>query len=175
MRVSFKYSQDDLVDATVRFATRSKAIRDIRRRNLFWTVVLLVLVVILMLKISIVMAVGAALTAILMVIVYPYMFDRRYRENLRKIYKERLGDENEFICEVELLPESMKTSGQDCEATIEWSTVEAIVSTDDSVDIFGRKGGCVVRNRAFVSPEERQTFIDLAQKYMNSARSSTQK
>jgi hypothetical protein len=34
MQVSFKYSQEDLVGATVRFAARSKTLRGIRRRQL---------------------------------------------------------------------------------------------------------------------------------------------
>jgi hypothetical protein len=49
------------------------------------------------------------------------------------------------------------------------------VPTSDSVDIFGCKGsGCVVRNRAFISAHERQSFIDLARAYMNKSRSSVQ-
>jgi type IV secretory pathway component VirB8 len=53
MQVSFKYSQEDLVDATIRFAARSKSFQSIRRRQLFWSAVLLMAIVMLILKFSI--------------------------------------------------------------------------------------------------------------------------
>ena len=171
MRVSFKYSQEDLVDGTVRFSARSKALHDIRRRQLFWSAVILGLLALLIFKISIVAMIIAAVAVLVVVIINPYLYDHRYRNNLRKFYKEKLRDEDEFTCEVELLPEGMKTSGQNFHCTMEWSTIEDVVPTGDSVDIFERKGGgCIVRNRAFGSPEERQRFIDLAREYMNKSR-----
>ena len=124
MRVSFKYSQEDLVDATVRFSARSKALRDIRRRQLFWSAVILGLLALLIFKISIVGMIVAAVAVLVVVIINPYLYDHRYRNNLRKFYKEKLGIEDEFICEVELLPEGMKTSGQNFHCTMEWSTIE---------------------------------------------------
>jgi hypothetical protein len=54
---------------------------------------------------------------------------------------------------------------------IRWNDIEEIVPTSDSVDIFGRKGGgCIVRNRAFVSTAERQRFLETATAYLNQAR-----
>jgi len=177
MRVSFKYSQEDLVDATVRFSARSRAIRNIRRRNLLWSVVLLAAIAILVFKLSIIGLVIFLVTALVVVIINPLLYEHFYRNNLRKIYKEKLGNEDEFTCEVQLLPEGLQTRGQNCHSTTEWNEIEDIVPTGDSVDIFGRKGGgCIVRDRAFGSPHERQQFIDLAREYMNSAgRSSTGK
>jgi hypothetical protein len=175
MRVSFKYSQEDLVDASVRFSARSKAFREIRRRQLFWSAVLVAAVAILFLKISIVGMIIATIGALIVVIINPYLYNRRYRKNLRKFYKEKLGDEDEFICDVELLPEGLETSGQNFHCTSEWSAIDDIISTSDSVDIFGRKGsGCIVRNRAFSSADERQRFIALAREYMNKSRGSAQ-
>lgn len=167
MRVSFKYSQEDLVDATVRFAARSKAVKGMRRRQLFWSAVLLASLAILILKVSIVGMLVAAVAVVVVIIINPYLYDRRYRKNLAKLYKEKLGSENEFTCEVELLPEHLKTSSQNCWSAMEWKDIEEFVPTGDSVDIFGRKGGgVIVRNRAFSSAEERNRFIDLAREYL---------
>ena len=88
MRVSFKYSQEDLVDATVRFAARSKAIRGIRRRALLWSVVLSVSLAILFFKFSILATIIFMLTGLVGVIINPSLYDRRYRNNLRKRYRE---------------------------------------------------------------------------------------
>jgi len=178
MQVSFKYSQEDLVDATVRFAARSQTAQGIRRRQLFWGAVLLLALVMLVIRFSIMLTLTAALAALILISINPYLYDRRYRKNLRAFYKEKLGDENEFTCQVELLPEGMRTSGGDCQALTKWGDVQEIVPTTDSVDIFGRKGsGCIVRDRAFPSPAERQRFIEMATAYMNQARgvSATQK
>jgi hypothetical protein len=113
----------------------------------------------------------AAGAALVVVIINPYLYDRRYRKNLVNFYKEKLGDENEFVCEVDLLPDGLKTSGQDCWSTTRWTDIEDIIPTSDSVDIFGRKGsGCIVRNRAFNSAAQRQEFIELAREYMSKSR-----
>ena len=172
MKVSFKYSQEDLVDATVRFAARSKSLRDIRRRQvLFWSLLFLAALILLISRFSVVRMGAAAVTAIMIISLVPYLYDRRYRKNLRAFYKEKLGDENEFTCEVELLPEGMRSSGEDHLSLIKWKDIEEIAPSNDSVDIFGSKGGgCIVRNRAFTSAEERQRFIDTATTYLNQAR-----
>ena len=178
MQVSFKYSQEDLVDATIRFAARSKSLQNIRRRQLFWGAVLLVAIVLLFLKFSIMLMITAALAALIIISFNPYLYDRRYRKNLRAFYKEKFGDENEFTCQLELVPEGMRTSGEDHSGLMRWNDIEEIVLTSDSVDIFGRKGGgCIVRNRAFASAEERQRFVETATAYLNQARgvSATQR
>src|SRR5204863_5678918 len=103
MQVSFKYSQEDLVDATVRFAARSKALQSTRRQYLLWSAVFLIAVVMLLLKFSIMLMITAAIAALIIISCNPYWYDRRYRKILRALYKEKLGDENEFTCQVELL------------------------------------------------------------------------
>jgi molybdate-binding protein len=60
--------------------------------------------------------------------------------------------------------------GDNTRTVYEWKLVEEMVSTGDSVDIFTRSGGVIVRNRAFSSSEERQRFIEMAREYMNQAR-----
>jgi hypothetical protein len=171
MRVSFKYSQEDIVDATVRFSRRSRAIQRVRRRHTFWSAVGLASLAILILKASVLGIIVGAVAALIVIIINPYLSDRRYRKTLREFYKEKLGVEDEFMCEVDLLPDGLNTGGHDCWSTTKWSDIEDIVLTSDSVDIFGRKGGgCIVRNRAFNSAEERQKFIELAREYMTRSR-----
>ena len=79
MQVSFKYSQDDLVDATVRFAARSKALQRARRQYLLWSAVFLIAVVMLLLKFSIMLMITAAIAALIIISCNPYWYDRRYR------------------------------------------------------------------------------------------------
>ena len=176
MRVQFIYSQEDLVDASLRFAARSKSVRLMRRKRTAWLALLAWLLVFVFFRFSFHGAIVGLVAALIVVITDPLVYNYELRKNLRKIAKERYGEENEFVCEVELLPEGLKTSGktsgENIQGTTGWETIEEVVSTDDSVDIFGRKGGVIVRNRAFSSAEERARFIELAREYMNQARAA---
>ena len=169
MRVQFSYSQEDIVDASVRFLARSKSVRLMRRKRTAWLALLAWLLVFVFFRFSFHGAIAGIVAALIIVLTDPLTYRYELRKNLRKIAKERYGEENEFLCEVELLPEGLKGSGENIQRTIEWETVEDVVPTDDSVDIFGRKDGVVVRNRAFSSAEERTRFIELAREYMNRA------
>src|SRR5882762_1068741 len=169
MRVQFIYSQEDLVDASLRFLARSKSVRLMRRKRTAWLALLAWLLVFVFFRFSFHGAIAGMVAALIVVITDPFTYNYELRKNLRKIAKERYGEENEFVCEVELLPEDLKTSAENIHGTTAWETIDEVVSTDDSVDIFGRKGGVIVRNRAFSSAEERARFIELAREYMNLA------
>jgi hypothetical protein len=169
MRVKFSYTQEDIVDASLRLLARSKSVRLMRRKRTAWLALLAWLLVFVISRYSIKGAIGGLVAALIIVIIDPLTYNYESRKNLRNVAKESYGEENEFVCEVELLPEGLKTSGQNIQAISEWETIEEVVSTDDSVDIFGRKGGVIVRNRAFSSAEERRRFIELAPEYMNRA------
>jgi hypothetical protein len=166
MRVQFSYSQEDLVDASLRFAARSKSVRLMRRKRTAWLALLAWLLVFVFFRFSFHGAIAGMIAALIVVITDPFTYNYELRKNLRKIAKERYGEENEFVCEVELLPEGLKTSAENIQGTTAWKTIDEVVSTDDSVDIFGRKCGVIVRNRAFSSAEERARFIELAREYM---------
>lgn len=170
MRVKFTYSQEDVVDASMRFTARSQSIRLLRLKRRIWTSLLVWFVILALFRFTIKGVIGGLIAGLIVMAIDPMIYEYQLRRNLRKFFKERLGDENEFVCEVELLPAELRTSSHECESHNEWETIEEVVSTSDSVDIFGRKGGVIVRNRAFVTAEERQKFIDLARDYMNQAR-----
>ena len=173
MRVQFTYSQEDIVDATMRFSARSKSLRALRHKRTAWAALLSWLLVFAIFRFSIKAAISGLVAALLVVIIDPFTYNYQHRKNMRKIFKEQYGEENEFICEVELLPEGIKMSGKNSQCRTEWETIEEIVPTKDSVDIFGRKGsGVIVRNRAFSSTEERLHFIELAREYMNRAQAA---
>lgn len=170
MRVKFTYSQEDLVGASMRFTARSQSIRLLRLKRRIWTSLLVWFVILALFRFSFKGVIGGLVAGLIAMAIDPMIYEYQLRKNLRKYCKERYGDENEFVCEVELLPAGLRTSSHDCQSNNEWETIEEVVSTSDSVDIFGRKGGVIVRNRAFTTAEERQQFIDLARDYMIRAR-----
>jgi hypothetical protein len=170
MRVEFTYSQEDLVDASMRFTARSQSIRLMRLKRRIWASLLVWFFILALFRFTIKGVIGGLIAGLIVMAIDPMIYEYQLRKNLRKYVKERHGDENEFVCEVELLPEGLRTSSHESQSNNEWETIEDVVSTSDSVDIFGRKGGVIVRNRAFTTAAARQQFIDLARDYMNRAR-----
>jgi hypothetical protein len=171
MQVQFSYTQEDMVDASMRFLARSKTIRSTRWQGLLWTAGLAWLLVFGLFGASFKGALIGLLAASISALIYPGMHRRSVQRRLRKFCKEKFGDTTSFICEVELAPAGIRTQSQNTQSTSEWKNVEEIVVTEDSVDIFTRQGGgVVVRNRAFQSADERRAFIELAQNFVAEAR-----
>ena len=175
MRVQFTDHLEESVDALLRFHKRSKVVRGMRRNRTVLFAIITASLVLIYFRISLRGFIVAAIATLIYVTIDPLFSGYEHRKNLRKLLKERYGDQNELICQVELLPHALKTSTSGLEIAFPWEIVEEIVETSNSVDIFSPNGFCSVRNRAFNSGEERQRFIDLAHEYLNKARPGTAK
>lgn len=176
MRVQFTYSQEDIVDASKRFLARSKTARAWRRQDRIWFAVVLGAAIFAVFYRSPMVGVFVGLIAAIVCVALAAIFYESWLEKrLRKIVRESHGDENAFVCEVELTPASLLTLGHNTRTVTEWKDVDEIVVTSDTIDIFAKHhGGVIVRNRAFKSDTERQQFIDLASSYFESSRPTAQ-
>jgi hypothetical protein len=176
MRVTFTYSQEDMADAGMRFLARSKTIRATRWKNTVFSAALSGLLGFLLFYLifkALFFGLAFGLLAVLVNLALgPSFTEHRTRKILAKSCKERFGDENEFTCEVELSAKGVMVREKNIRQFHPWAEVEDIVVTDNSVDIFASRGGVVVRNRAFTSPEVRQEFIDFALHHLELIRSS---
>lgn len=176
MRVRFDYNQEDMVDASKRFLARSRAIRSWRRQDFMWFAVIVGGAIFAVFHRSPMIGIlVGVVTAILCFGLAAVFYGSWLEKRLRKLIRENHGDENVFVCEVELTPESLLTRGHNTHTVTEWKDVDEIVVTNDTIDIFAKHhGGVIVRNRAFESDRERQQFIDLARNYFESSRPSAQ-
>jgi YcxB-like protein len=171
MRVQFEFTVDDVVDVQLRALRRSRAARSWRWRDLITTSVLTGAVLFAVIPEGIfgrlVMGgLGLALGGLL----YALLNERTVKRRLRKLYEENAGSDNTFLCEVELNESGIHIKQNGMEIIYTWANVKEIQETEDSVDIYTRKGGCVVvRKRAFNGPGEQQQFIELANQYMRLA------
>jgi membrane protein implicated in regulation of membrane protease activity len=101
---------------------------------------------------------------------YPYFHKTGAEKRLRKLHQEILGNDNSFVCEVELTETGFSVNQSNRLIRYDWQTVAEIKETSDSVDIFTRNGGgVIVRNRAFQSAADRLRFIDLANGFLTKA------
>jgi hypothetical protein len=155
----------------MRFLARSKTVRSARWQGLLWTTGFTWLLVFAFFGASLKAGLIGLLAALISALIYPAMYRQSVQKRLRKLCKEKVEDTTSFICEVELKPTGLWTRSLDTQTTSEWKNVEELVVTEDSVDIFTRQGGgVVVRNKAFQSVDERQAFIELAQRFIAQSR-----
>ena len=99
--------------------------------------------------------------AIVCALAYPLLRKRTTERRLRAFWRERLGSEGPFACEVELTEAGVTTRQFGTETTRPWSKARAVEEGQGSVDIFTMDGLIVVRDRAFASPDEKKQFLDL--------------
>ena len=175
MRVQFTHNQEEIADALMRFNARSRVVSEIRRNNASWVALVVGVMAFLIFRFSGSGLIGGMAAAAICIILYPRYARHQQRKSTRKRIRECYGDENEFLCTVELLPEGLRTRTANVESMVPWETLDEIVPTSDSVDIFTRRGGVVIRNRAFSSARERDQFIETVRNSMNQARSQKQR
>jgi hypothetical protein len=167
MRVQFEFTPDDLIDASRRFLARSKVVASWRWKGLGYSAFFIWLLVFTLCTYfyrrpvmgALIGLVAAGLSALM----YPSSHRKAVEKRLLKFNRERFGEANSFLCEVELTAEGVWVRAMNLQVVYEWASVEEIQETSDSVDIFTRDGGgVVVRNRAFETPADKKAFLELA-------------
>ena len=171
MRVEFTYNQKDLIDVNMRILRRSKTVLRGRRQAAIFLIIFFWLAIYVVFiswlgnpYLAVMMLVVSTLTVIAL---HPISHKHALEKRLRSLCKESYGDRDSFQCEVELTPVEVRIRDENTQTVYEWKSIEEVVLTEDSVDLFTRAGGgVVVRNRAFESPAKRADFIALAQQYL---------
>jgi hypothetical protein len=80
-----------------------------------------------------------------------------------RYYREQLGGDGPFICEVELSPAGLITRQLGAETIHPWSHVVSATEVSGGIEfIFGPMGALLVRDSAFQTPEGREQFLTLA-------------
>jgi hypothetical protein len=178
VRVQFDATLDDVVDASLRALSRSKAARSWRWADYTAGVLLtglgagLVLYVLVSGELRerlILSGIGAVVAASL----YPIFYIWTVKRRLRSYYREQLGSRGPFAVEVEVSASGVSARQEGTTTTFEWAIVDCIEETADSIDFHIKKGGIVVvRERAFGSPELMRQFTATANGLLDQARSA---
>jgi hypothetical protein len=168
VRVRFEFSAADLADVARRSADRSKTIRDSRwQAAASWSAVL-GLALFFALSGSFI---ARATFSVAFCLVLFFLFSRWGRSSPNatylKYYREQLGGDGPFLCEVEITPAGLTTRQSGIETKRSRAVVEEIVDTPGGLEFHFRIGGTLlVRDRAFDTPELRLAFLRRAKEFL---------
>src|SRR5947207_2598780 len=110
MRVRFNYTQEDMVDGSMRFLGRSKTIRRTRWQGMAMTALLSwLLMFAVFFRQPLVGALLGICTAGVSALLYPAVHKNAVTKRMRKYIREKYGEVNSFVCEVELTPNGFLT------------------------------------------------------------------
>lgn len=175
MRVQFEFTDEDCIDVTKRILARSNLLAWKWQALLIgavftWVTGALIFIVIFSFSPSRGLLVGLFLAGVSSLL-YPSSHRRAVEKRLRKHHWANHDGAESYTCEVELTDAGVWTRAMQRQLTYEWESVEEIVVTGESVDIFARNcGGVVVRSRAFQSADEQARFVELAKQYLEQSR-----
>ena len=170
MKVQFDFSAGDLAEVTSRASDRSPVVRGWRRQGrMIWAVLVSLLVYAVTPGQPTGRAVFAALVCVLLVIVIPRLSRASSRNSrMLRYYREQLGGDGPFVCEVELSPAGLTTRQLGAETTHPWSHVASATEVSGGIEfIYRPMGALLVRDRAFQTPEGRAQFLALALRHIS--------
>jgi hypothetical protein len=167
MKVHFEFTAKDLAELSERTLGRSRVIQGARlEARLFWAAIVGLLVFALCPGEVLPRAAFSALFAGGLFALMPIFNRGSSSSNTLKYYREQLGGDGPFVCEVELSPAALITRQLGVESKHPWSHVGSISDGPDGIEItYKPMGELLVRSRAFPNLEVRQQFLTLAQKY----------
>jgi hypothetical protein len=176
LKVQFEFSIADLADVARRAGDRSQVIRDWRwQARATWAGLLCLALFFALDGGLLVRAIYSILIGIVLLAIYQRLWGSSPDGRLLRYYREQMGGDGPFICEVELSPQSVTTRQCGTETTRPWSSVADIVDTPDALEFAWRGGGLlVVRDRAFQSPQQRSEFLSAARGFLADARDGAQ-
>lgn len=165
MKVQFEFSTADLAEVARRTVDRSPLVRRWRARNVVAGGVLCALLAFAFTPGDLTMRLASGLLiapAIFAITVY--LFSRRNgRTRIKAFYRESLGGDGPFMCEVELTPAGVVSRQLGQELHHAWSHVASVDEIPGGIEfVYKPIGSLLVRDRAFSDSTVRADFLSLA-------------
>ena len=173
-RLTYDATIEDAVDASWRLANRTRAFRRQLKINVVcvgiaagivlfaaWMYIVGTSPVNIMLG-----GVVAMLFAMVFAAVFVRIFEKEIRSQHRKVVAEQFGGQPLLRSELELRPDAVWLRQAGMEIQFPWSACTAIHNNAGDIEMNFTPGICIVYNRHFASPAERQAFIETAQRLL---------
>ncbi|HEY2864653.1 MAG TPA: hypothetical protein VGK37_13630 [Casimicrobiaceae bacterium] len=172
MKVQFEFTPADLAEVARRAVNRSPLVHRWRLRNGIVAAVLVGLLVLLATpwELTIRSIVGSVIAVVVFVIVFYLGRRRGGNTRVQEFYRERLGGDGPFTCEVELTSAGVVSRQLGQETLHPWSQVASATEISGGVEFIYRPiGSLLVRDRAFPDPQVRADFLSHARSLIPAA------
>lgn len=169
MKVQFEFSTADLAEVASRTVNRSPLVHRWRLRNTAATAVLAGLLAFAIVPGDMAIRVVAGFVIALGLFVVTMYLLSRPRANMRTeaFYRERLGGDGPFTCEVELTSTGVVSRQLGQELQHPWSHVASVSEVPGGIEfVYTPIGSLLVRDRAFPDPQVRVDFVSLARSHI---------
>lgn len=165
MKVQFEFTPADLAEVARRTVNRSPLVHRWRLRNSIVGAILAGLLVLVALpgEMTIRVVAGSVIAVVLFVVVFFLGRRRGGNPRVQEFYRERLGGDGPFTCEVELTSVGVVSRQLGQESLHPWSQVASVAEVPGGVEFIYRPiGSLLVRDRAFPDPKIRADFLSQA-------------
>jgi hypothetical protein len=179
-RVEFDATLDDFVDVNMRMVKATATYRQARSsyRWLFALVVAGTLAVVILrgdevpsyLRIAMAALVAAA-GGLVSGIFGGRFYDSYVSGHYRRMLRELFGTANALRCEFELRDEILWSRTIHSEVSFPWSRLTRVQDLPGAIELWFSPGLVVIRDRAFETPQHRETFLQGVRKHRDSASS----
>lgn len=165
MKVQFEFSAADMAQVAGRAVDRSPVVRKWRARARWaWaiatgTIMFLVVPGTPALRIAIALLLGLAV----------FFAPARGKKNARllEVFRERLGGDGPFLCEVEITEAGIVSRQLGAESRHPWPQVASVSEVEGGVEfVYRPMGSLLVRDRAFADAQARAEFLAQANRYL---------
>jgi predicted membrane protein len=177
-RLTYETTVPEAVDVAWRLAYRTQAFRKQLRNNVIYAAVGAAVVffaawmyIVGTSPLNIVLAVVAAtLFAIVFAATFRSILEKEIRKQQRQLIVEQFGIKTAIQCELELRSDGVWVRQDGMEMMFPWARCTGIQNNPGDIQMDFTPGICVLRNRHFASPAERQTFFDTARRLSEQTR-----
>ena len=171
-RLTYNATIDDAVDVSWRLANRTRAFRmqlqakvicgGIGGGLVFFAGWMYVVGTSLL---NVVLAVVAGtLFGIVFASIFWRFLEREIRKQQRKVVAEQFGGRPTIQSEIELRPDAVWVRQAGLETIFPWALCTGVQNNPNDIEMNFTPGICVIRNKHFTSPDERQAFLDTARR-----------
>ena len=168
MKVQFEFSAAELADVGKRSIDRSPLIRKwrLQARGL-WAVVVGAAVYALTPAPNEVRIAAGVVVAVAAFIGAGLRPRDKAGSRLLQIYRERLGGDGPFVCEVEIAEDGVTSRQLGTESRRPWSAVASVSEVHGGIEfVFRPIGSLLVRDRAFATAKARAEFLTTARRFL---------
>jgi hypothetical protein len=168
VKVQFEFSTADLAEVTSRTVNRSPLVHRWRLRSAAASAVLCGLVAFAIVPWDMPVRIAAGFVAVVVFFVAMRLLSRPGR-NMRTeaFYRESLGGDGPFTCEVELTSAGVVSRQLGQELHHPWSHVASVSEVPGGIEfVYTPIGSLLVRDRAFSDPRIRADFVSLARSHI---------